>query len=401
MKHALLDAPRLKPPTLLMSPFTIAIPQSTLDAIKARVASYPFAPAPEDEGAGWMRGVNSLYLKEICAYWHDHFDWRAAEAKLNRHPQFIARVGDLDVHFVHIVGEAGAKRPLLLTHGWPGSHFEFWDVIEKLAFPSRHGGVREDAFDLVIPSLPGYGFSAKPQKPIGQRATARLFNTLMTDVLGYKSYLAQGGDWGALVTSWLGLDHGPNSCKAIHLNMIGFRPTPATPQTEDEKAWLARTQLMMQMEGAYFMQQATKPQTLAAALADSPVGTAAWILEKFHGWSDLKGDDLESVYTKDQLLTNIMIYLVTGSIRTSIWYYRALLEENGGVALPDGARVETPTAFANFPGEKLYTAPPRSWAERAYNITRWSDMKAGGHFAAMEQPQAFVDDVRAWAREID
>lgn len=396
-----LDVRPPRPPTLLMTPFSIAIPQATLDAITARVASYPFAPAPDDEGAGWARGVNSRYLQDFCAHWLTRYDWRAAEAGLNQFPQFLARVDHLDLHFVHVVGEAEGKRPLLLTHGWPGSHFEFWGVIDKLAFPTRHGGKSEDAFDLVIPSLPGYGFSAKPNKPLGQRATARLFHALMSETLGYKTYLAQGGDWGALVTSWLGLDHGPHACKAIHLNMIGFRPTPAAPQTEDEKAWLTRTQMMMQLEGAYFMQQATKPQTLAAALADSPVGTAAWILEKFHGWSDLKNDDLDSVYTKDQLLTNIMIYLVTGSIRTSIWYYRALLEENGGVALPEGVRVETPTAFANFPGEKLYSAPPRSWAERAYAISRWTDMKAGGHFAAMEQPEAFVGDVRAWARAFD
>jgi microsomal epoxide hydrolase len=227
-----------------------------------------------------------------------------------------------------------------------------------------------------------------------------LFNTLMTQTLGYQSYRAQGGDWGGIVTSWIGLEY-PDACKAIHLNMIGFRPTPATPQTEDEKAWLARTQMAMQFEGAYFMQQATKPQTLAAALADSPVGVAAWILEKFHGWSDLKNDDIESVYTKDQLLANIMIYLVTDSIRTSVWYYRALLEENGGVGIPEGRRVATPTAFANFPGEKLYSAPPRTWAERAYAISRWTDMQAGGHFAAMERPEEFVQDLRAWGREQD
>jgi len=303
----------------------------------------------------------------------------------------------MPLHFVHVVGEAGGARPLLLTHGWPGSHFEFWALIDRLAFPSLHGGDAADAFDVVIPSLPGYGFSGRPSRPIGQRATAALFDTLMTRTLGYRSYLAQGGDWGGLVTSWIGFDHGAR-CKAIHLNMIGFRPTPAAPQTDAERDWLMRSQIAMQAEGAYFMEQATKPQTLAMALMDSPVGTAAWILEKFHGWSDLADGALESVYTKDQLLTNIMIYLVTDSIATSVWYYRALLEENGGVGLPEGKRCETPTAFANFPGEKIYSPPPRSWAERAYNIVRWTDMTSGGHFAAMERPDEFLDDVRAWAR---
>jgi len=381
-----------------MLPFKVETPQSKLDAIRARVAGFPWFPAPDDEGAAWSRGVNTAYLKELCAYWLDGFDWRAREAVLNRYPQFTAEVDGFPLHFVHVVGEAGGKRPLLLTHGWPGSHFEFWGLIDRLAFPSLHGGHAADAFDVVIPSLPGYGFSGRPSRPIGQRATAGLFDALMTRTLGYRQYLAQGGDWGGLVTSWIGFDHGAH-CKAIHLNMIGFRPTPATPQSDAEKAWLDHSQLAMQLEGAYFMEQATKPQTLAMALMDSPVGTAAWILEKFHGWSDLKGGDLESVYTKDQLLTNIMIYLVTDSIATSVWYYRALLEENGGVGLPAGKRCETPTAFANFPGEKIYSAPPRSWADRAYNVTRWTEMSGGGHFAAMERPDEFLADVRAWARQ--
>jgi microsomal epoxide hydrolase len=383
-----------------MRPFTIAVPQAKLDHIRARVAAFPWFPAPIDEGDQWLRGVNTAFLKDLCAYWLNGFDWRAQEAKLNAHPHFIADIDGLDVHIVHVVGEAQGKRPLLMTHGWPGSFFEFWDVIGPLAFPSRHGGDAADAFDLVIPSLPGYGFSGKPQKPMGQRATAAAFNTLMTRHLGYERYLAQGGDWGAFVTSWLGFDHGAHA-RAIHLNMIGFRPTPATPQTEEEKAWLGRMQMMMQLEGGYFMQQATKPQTLAMALMDSPVGAAAWILEKFHGWSDLPADgDLLKVYTRDQLLTNIMIYLCTDSMATGVWYYRALFEENGGPGLPEGQRCETPTAFANFPGEKLYAPPPRSWAARAYNITRWTDMDSGGHFAAMERPAAFVADVRAWGREM-
>jgi microsomal epoxide hydrolase len=270
-----------------------------------------------------------------------------------------------------------------------------------LAYPSKHGGKAEDAFDLIIPSLPGYGFSGKPKSPIGQRATAKLWNTLIQDVLGYETYLAQGGDWGGMVTSWLGFDHGAHDgkggCEAIHLNMIGLRPNPATPQNDDELKWLQQAQAGMQMEGSYFMQQATKPQTLAMSLMDSPMGTAAWILEKFHGWSDLDGDDLYSVYTRDQLITNIMIYLINNAIATSVWYYAAFMGE-GGASLPEGERCETPTGFANFPGEKLYAPPPRSWCNRAYNINHWSDMEKGGHFAAMEVPDLFVSDVRKWAR---
>lgn len=380
-----------------MKPFTVSVPQSKLDAIAARVAAYPWFPAPDDEGASWSRGINSAWFRGLCDHWLKNYDWRKHEADLNRFPQFIAPVDGLDIHFVHVVGEAGGKRPLLITHGWPGSHYEFWGAIEKLAYPSRFGGDSADAFDLVIPSLPGYGFSGKPKRPVGQRETARLFNKLMTETLGYKSYLAQGGDWGSMVTSLLGLDHGA-SCRGIHLNMAALRPNPAMPANEAEIAWLTNMGAAMQAEGAYFMEQSTKPQTLAHALMDSPVGTAAWILEKFHGWSDLGGHgDIEKVYTKDQLLTNVMIYLVTDSIATSVWYYRARLEEN--VTLAPGQRCETPTAFAHFPGEKVFSAPPRSWLERAYNLVRWSDMEDGGHFAAMERPDAFVEEVRAWARE--
>ena len=384
-------------------PFKIEIAPEKLDAIRARVKAFQFFPAPAALPE-WQLGMSTPVLEDIQSYWLSTYDWRAAETDLNRYPQFTARIDDLDIHFLHVVGEAEGKRPLLLTHGWPGSVFEFYDAIGPLAFPSRHGGEVNDAFDLIIPSLPGYGFSSKPSAPLGQRATAKLWNTLMQDVLGYEHYLAQGGDWGGMVTSWIGFDHGAHDgkggCQAIHLNMIGLRPTPATPQTDEEIAWLQHTQTMMQLGGSYFMQQATKPQTLAMSLMDSPMGTAAWILEKFHGWSDLKEDDLFSVYTHDQLLTNIMIYLVNDAIATSVWYYAAFIGE-GGPALPEGVRCETPTGFANYPGEAIYTAPPRSWCDRAYNINYWAEMPRGGHFAAMEVPDLFVEDVRAWARTID
>lgn len=382
------------------TPFKIAIPDDKLAAIRSRVEAYPWFPAPENE-QGFAYGMSTPVMKNLQQYWLSGYDWRDAEETLNTHPHFKAEIDGLDIHFVHVVGEAEGKRPLLITHGWPGSVFEFWDCIGPLAFPSQHGGKAEDAFDLVIPSLPGYGFSAKPASPLGQRATAALWDSLMRDVLGYDTYLAQGGDWGGMVTSWIGFDHGAHDgeggCKAIHLNMIGLRPTPATPQNQNEIDWLTHMQGAMQAEGAYFMEQSTKPQTLAMALMDSPMGTAAWIIEKFHGWSDLKDGDLFSVYTKDQLLTNVMIYLVNDAIATSVWYYNAFFQE-GGPALPEGARCETPTAFANYPGETIYTAPPRSWCERAYNITRWEEMPFGGHFAAMEVPDLFVDDIRAWAR---
>jgi microsomal epoxide hydrolase len=335
----------------------------------------------------------------MCAHWLTRYDWSYWQDRLNAFPQYRADVDGFGLHFLHVAGEAGGRRPLLLAHGWPGSHFEFWGVIEKLAFPSRFGGSSADAFDLVIPSLPGFGFSDKPERPRGQRWTAALFNRLMTDQLGYSRYLAQGGDWGGLIASWLALDH--SACVGAHLNMIGFRPTPAQPADDAEAAWLSRTQAAMQAEGAYFMQQATKPQTLAHALMDSPVGVAGWIFEKFHGWSDLAkgGGDVLKVHDPDHLWTNVMIYLITDSFATSVWYYRGLFEE-GGIQLPPGVRCQKPTGFANFPGERLYQAPPRSWAERAYTIATWTDMPRGGHFAAMEEPDLLISDIRAFARAI-
>jgi pimeloyl-ACP methyl ester carboxylesterase len=377
-------------------PFTVDWSAAEVEKVLEQVRAYPWPPAPEVEN-GWAYGCDAGYLRDFCSHWTVSYDWEAAVAELNRFPQFTARVEDYDLHFLHVVGEAAGKRPLLLSHGWPGSHYEFWRAIEPLAFPSRFGGDATDAFDLVIPSLPGFGFSSKPTRPIGQRTTARLFNTLMTQVLGYRSYLAQGGDWGALVTSWLGREHGA-AVRAIHLNMLGFRPHGG-PQTPDEVAWAQHQGAMMDVLGAYFRLQSSKPQSLAWLGAGNPVGQAAWILERFYDWTDMTGRSLDEAFGRDRLLTNVMIYVMTGSFTTGAWYYRGLLEE-GGVAFRPGERVETPTAFANYPGEPLYKAPPRSFAERAYNIVRWTDMPAGGHFAAMEQPELFVDDVRGWGREI-
>lgn len=382
------------------APFRISVPQEKLDYIHKRLADYKWFPAPSDDN--WQYGMKTSVLREITEYWLMSYDWRAAEDQLNRYPHFKAKVDDLEIHFVHVLGEAGGKRPLLITHGWPGSVYEFWECIERLAYPSRYGGSAEDAFDLIIPSLPGYGWSGKPEKPIGQRATASLWDKLMTQVLGYERYLAQGGDWGALVTSWLGFHHGPGNggCQAIHLNMIGLRPAAIASQSEEEAKWVADTKVLMSLGGAYLQQQATKPQTLAIGMMDSPMGQAAWILEKFHGWSDLGEDgDLLTTYTKDQLITNLMIYLTNDAYATSVWYYNGLFSE-GGNSLPEGARCETPTAFANFKKEALYTAPPRSWMERVYNLMRWTEYDQGGHFAAMEQPELFCEDLIGWGQQV-
>ena len=379
----------------MIRPFQIEVPVETLELIRRQVASYAWHEMPDD--GGWAYGANLAYMKELCAYWLDEFDWRVQEAAINRFTHFIAPVDGIDLHFMHEKGSGPAPMPLIISHGWPGSIVEFLKIIEPLAHPERFGGSSEDAFDVIAPSLPGFGFSGRPPRPIGPRKIARLFATLMTDVLEYPSYLAQGGDWGGAISSWLGFEHAP-ACRAIHINIFTMRP-PNGPQSREEEAWATQFKRDQLMEDGYRTQQATKPQTLSYAMMDSPVGVAAWIIEKFNSWSDTVGDNIESVYTKDELLTNIMVYLVTKSFNTASWIYYGRREEGGRVLSPDGQRVEVPTAAALFPAE-LLSWPPRSYAERVYNITRWTEMPRGGHFAALEQPTLLIDDIRAFARTL-
>ena len=376
-------------------PFHIAVPDETLDRIRAKVAGYAWHEMPAD--GGWAYGTNLDYMKALCAYWLEDFDWRVQEAALNRFAQFTAPVGDIDIHFIHERGSGPAPLPLLISHGWPSSVVEFREIIEPLAHPERFGGSEADAFDVVAPSLPGFGFSGKPQRPMGPRAMAGLFARLMTDVLGYDGYLAQGGDWGGAISSWLGYEHAP-ACRGIHINIMTMRH-PDGPQGADELAWAARFEQEQELEMGYRTQQATKPQTLSYAMMDSPVGVAAWIVEKWKSWSDTAGDDIESVYTKDELLTNIMVYLVTGTFNTASWIYYGRREEGGRILSPEGRRVDVPTGCALFPAE-LLSWPPRSYVERVYNVTHWTEMPRGGHFAAMEQPEMLVEDIRAFARAL-
>jgi microsomal epoxide hydrolase len=376
-------------------PFRIDVPDQTLDRIRTRVAEYPWHEMPDD--GGWAYGTNLDYMKEFCTYWVDEFDWRKHEAQINHFPHYMAEVDGIDLHFIHEKGSGPASMPLIISHGWPGSVVEFLDIIEPLAHPERFGGSADDAFDIIAPSLPGFGFSGRPPRPIGPRKMAGLFDTLMTDVLGYDSYLAQGGDWGGAISSWLGYDHAP-TCRAIHINIMTMRH-PDGPKGPEEEAWAVEFEREQMMEDGYRTQQATKPQTLSYAMMDSPVGVAAWLIEKFNSWSDTDGDDIESVHSKDSLLTNIMVYLVTGSFNSASWIYYGRREEGGRLLSPEGKRVEVPTAVALFPAE-LLSWPPRSYVERVYNISRWTEMPRGGHFAALEQPDLLVEDIRAFARTL-
>lgn len=377
----------------MIRPFKLDIPEDRIRAIYAKVANYEWGYMPDD--GGWTYGTNMNYMKELCAYWVNEYDWRKHEAKINALSQFTAPVDGMNMHFIYEKGSGPAPRPLIISHGWPGSIVEFLDIVGPLAHPERFGGNSEDAFDVIAPSLPGFGFSDRPARPMGPRAMAKVLNSLMTDVLGYDTYLAQGGDWGSAICSWLGYDH-PSTCTAIHINFPTMRHADG-PQTSAEKAWAEKVDSDQIMQNGYRTLQATKPQTLSYAMADSPVGVAAWIIEKFHAWSDIENDDIESVHSKDELLTNIMVYLVTGTFNSASWIYFGRREEGGRLLGLEGRRVEVPTAAALFPAEML-AWPPRSYSERLYNIAQWTEMPKGGHFPAMEQPDLLVQDIRNFSR---
>jgi microsomal epoxide hydrolase len=368
-------------------PFRVETPQARLDDIRAKLAAAHFTYAPADDG-DWRYGADVGYLKEFVGYWLERYDWRAAEAELNRFPQFKANIDGLDVHFHHVRGKGPSPLPLILTHGWPGSTYEFFGVIERLSDPARFGGDPHDAFDVIVPSLPGYGPSQRPAAPVGPRHIAGLWRKLMVDALGYERFVAQGGDWGSAVTSWLGAT--APEVAGIHLNLCVPPAIAAEHLSAEEREWRARFEAVQRQASAYMMLHMTKPQTIAIALSDTPMGYAAWVLEKFHGWADTHGD-VESRFSKDQLITNLMIHLTNDAVTSMIWsYVGAAMEVRRGEHA--GLRVNAPTACALYPAEFL-PHPPRAVAERVWNITRWNEMKSGGHFAAFEEPEAFATDV--------
>ena len=376
-------------------PFKIDVPETTLDAIRQKVLAFPWHEMPVD--GGWDYGANLDYMKELAHYWATEFDWKAQQNRLNQFPQFSAKVDGIDLHFIHEIGSGSSPIPIIISHGWPGSVAEFMEIIEPLAHPERFGGDAEKSFTIIAPSLPGFGFSGAPPRPYGPRKMASVFNTLMTEVLGYQSYMAQGGDWGGAISSWLGFEHA--ACKAIHISILTMRH-PDGPQSPEELAWSNQFDKDQIMEDGYRTQQATRPQTLSYAMMDSPVGVAAWIIEKFYSWSDVRNNDIETAHTKDELLTNIMIYVVTRTFNTASWIYYGRREEGGRVFSPEGDRVEVPTSCAVFP-EEMLAWPPRSYVDRIYNVQHWTEMPRGGHFAAMEEPDLVVEDVRKFAASLD
>jgi len=379
----------------MIKPFKVKISEENLQNIYSKVKNYPWHEMPDD--GGWYYGTNLDYMKEFSNYWVSKFDWRKTEEKINKFKNFKSNIDGVDIHFIYEKGSGSNPKPLLINHGWPGSIVEFLHIIDQLAHPEKFNGKEEDAFDVIVPSLPGFGFSGRPSRPIGPRKMASIFNTLMTDVLGYKKYIAQGGDFGGTIATWLAYDY-PKILTGIHINILITRH-PDGPQTQEEKEWQERFKKEQRIEDGYRTQQATKPQTLSYAMMDSPVGVAAWIIEKMSGWSDIKNNDIESVYSKDTLLSNIMVYLVTKTFNTSTWIYYGRREEGGRFLPKEDLPLKVPTAAALFPKEYLEWAP-RSYVERIYNIQRWTEMPKGGHFAALEQPDLLIKDIREFAKTL-
>ena len=376
----------------MIKPFKVNVSDSILKEINTKVKNYSWHEMPKD--GGWEYGTNLNYMKEISNYWVSKFDWKKHEKEINKFSNFTTDVDGLNIHFIMEKGSGSKATPLLLMHGWPGSIVEFLHIIEKLAHPENFGGKEEDAFDVIVPSLPGFGFSGSPSRPIGPRKMSKILNKLMINNLGYKNYLAQGGDWGATICNWLAYDHF-KSCKAIHINCLTMR-LPDGPQTQEEKDWQNKFDKDQIMQDGYRTQQATKPQTLSYSMMDSPVGIAAWIIEKMYFWSDLKNKNLENVYSKDVLLSNIMIYILTKSFNTASWIYYGRREEGGRYFPKDFKKIEIPTGVAMFPAE-MSTWPPKSYLDRMFNIKQLTKMPKGGHFAALEQPDLLIKDIVKFA----
>ena len=376
--------------------FEVRIDEEVLEDLARRLDATRWPD--EVEGAGWDYGTSLPYLQELVTYWRREFDWRAQERELNRMPQFLAEVEGLDIHFVHVRGRGPAPLPLVISHGWPSSFCEMRGILGPLTDPAAHGGDPADAFDVVVPSLPGFAFSAGPRTR-GLPRIDRLWRRLMTEVLGYPRFYAHGVDVGARVTSAIGrFQH--DAAAAIHIGSVDLEwpdPLPADDEmTAEERDYVARVREWERTEGGYAAIQGTRPQTVTYGLNDSPAGLAAWIVEKFRAWSDC-GGDVESRFSKDELLTTVTLYWVTGSIGSSMRRYFEARHSPSYGRLPKGERIAAPAGIAMFPGETQLVVP-RSWAERCYDVRHWTDMPRGGHFAALEEPELLVEDLRTYFR---
>ncbi len=372
-------------------PFEIEVPDADLEDLRRRLAATRW---PERETVDdWSQGIPLSYVQEVCAYWGEKYDWREREALLNRWPQFVTEIDGQGVHFIHVRSQHENALPLMITHGWPGSVVEFQKVIGPLTDPTSHGGDASDAFHVVCPSLPGYGFSAKPtQTGTGVDKIGAIWAQLMAR-LGYDRYVAQGGDWGAMVTSAIGMQD-TEHCAGIHLNMPIVGPDPETLNdlTEVEKGALASIQHYQDEGSGYSKQQATRPQTLGYGLVDSPAGQAAWVLEKFYAWTDCNGHP-ENVLTRDELLDNVMLYWLPGTAASSgrLYWESFSSMKMDVITIPVGCSI--------FPKEIFRCS--RRWAEKRFpNLVYWNELEVGGHFAAFEQPELYLNEVRSCFRQL-
>jgi pimeloyl-ACP methyl ester carboxylesterase len=376
--------------------FTLTVPDTAIADLHERLGRTRFPD--QAPGEPWAYGTSVEYLRGLIEYWRTGFDWRAQEARLNAFPQFKTALHDIDVHFLHVPGKGPNPCPLLLMHGWPGSVFEFLDLIPRLTDPASFGGDPADAFTVVAPSLPGYGLSFRPgQKRFGIEEIADCLADLMTETLGYRRFAAQGGDWGGITASRMGYAHA-DRLLGIHVNLLAVRREPGMLKdpTPEERKYLDELSNWLKEETGYQWIQGTRPQTLSFGLTDSPAGLAAWIVEKFRAWSDC-GGDVESAFTRDQLLANISLYWFTGAIGSSFFPYYFRMHRPWPI--PEGGTIGVPTGYSEFPREILRA--PRSLTERTYtDIRRWTVMQRGGHFAAMEQPEALAGEIAAFFRPL-
>ncbi|MBX9606163.1 MAG: epoxide hydrolase [Gammaproteobacteria bacterium] len=371
-----------------MRPFRIRIPERALRDLRRRLSTTRW-PERETPG-GWSQGIPLSYMQELCAYWRDVYDWRRCEAALNAIPQYLTEIEGLDIHFLHVRSPEPNALPLVMTHGWPGSMIEFLQVIGPLTDPVAHGGAARDAFHLVVPSLPGYGFSGKPSLPgWGLARIAPAWDSLMQR-LGYTRYVAQGGDWGSAVTHAIGLMGSPH-CRGIHVNLPLVSPSPAllTDPTPYEQAALARLQQYFDWDYGTAKLHTTRPQTIGYGLVDSPVALAAWIIEKYWAWMDCHGHP-ENVLTRDELLDNVTLYWLTASGASSA----RICWESFATLIGDHTPLTLPVGVSVYPAE-IFRASRRWCEERYLNLIHYNALDRGGHFAAFEQPALFVDELRA------
>jgi pimeloyl-ACP methyl ester carboxylesterase len=381
----------------MITPFRIQIPQEKLDDLSRRLDRTRW-PDSLSNNKDWQYGTNLEYMKEFVNYWRNQFDWRAQERAINSFAHFRMEVDGCGIHFIHERGSGANRLPVLLLHGWPGTFWEFHRILPLLLHPEKYGADPNDSFDVIVASLPGYGFSDRPTEPgMNGIRMAALFAELMNK-LGYSRFIVQGGDWGATIATWLGLNH-PEKLMQIHLNYVSASYTPFLEPTdvltETEKLFLQERENWYEDFGAYAHIQKTRPQALAYGLNDSPVGLAAWLLEKYRDWSDCDGN-VETRFSKDELLTQICIYWFTETIHSSVRLYNEASKVP--IHLKRNQRIQVPTSVSRFAKEA--PMPPREWVERGYQVVRWTEFPRGAHFAAWEEPELLAEDLRAATRHL-